>query len=174
MSVDDWVRFFSARAQRLMTTADTLLGEDRLAAACAVYLQVVDSCALALEQPGTPDADRRVLDELAAVAFQAAVPLLPHPAEPVQLGSGAAGITGYYFRPAVDRPGSRTVVFPVDPDRGVEASYRSIAVPVLEAGMACLLVDLGPMESDDPLSRLAPVPHQGALVRHRRVPSRSR
>lgn len=139
--MDRWTRFWVEIAGRHLAAGDDHLGIDEFEAACAAYLRSVEYYALALAGP-VDGADRRTVKDLCVSAFQAAAPLLPHQATAIGTTQGGATISGYLFEPGHTASAHLALVNEVDAGELVEAGYLTVTRPSLDAGAACVVVDV--------------------------------
>lgn len=142
--VAGWEREWQRAADQALSTGDELLGADDLDGACRAFLRAAEY----YRQAGffsSHDDSRYTLDTAHVNAFRAAMPLLPVPAEIVEI-FGTTGndgdpnwLRGYLFRVAgaADRP---LVLATVGPDSTAEAGYTELAIAVIERGMNCLIL----------------------------------
>jgi hypothetical protein len=128
----------------VLNGGDELNGGDDLDGACRAFLRAAEY----YRQAGifSDGESRRALDMAHVNAFRAAMPLLPVAAEIVEItdaasdGSGSHRLRGYLFRVAAGA-GRPLVLAIVGAHSTAEAGYPLVAMPVIERGMNCLILD---------------------------------
>jgi len=154
--IGGWERQWQRTADLALTRGDQLLGGDvldrgdvldggdDLDGACRAFLRAAEY----YRQAGifSDGESRRALDMSHVNAFRAAMPLLPVAAEIVEITDAASGdsgshrLRGYLFRVAAGT-GRPLVLATVGADSTAEAGYPLVAMPVIERGMNCLILD---------------------------------
>jgi len=142
--IGGWEREWQRTADLALARGDDLNGGDDLDGACRAFLQAAEYYRKAgIFSDGE---SRRALDMSHVNAFRAAMPLLPVAAEIVEItdaasdGSGSQRLRGYLFRVAAGT-GRPLVLATVGADSTAEAGYPLVAMPVIERGMNCLILD---------------------------------
>jgi hypothetical protein len=142
--VGGWEREWQRIAGRALARGDQLLGGDDPDGACRAFLRASEY----YRQAGifSDGESRHALDTAHVNTFRAAMPLLPVAAEIVEITDAASGegashrLRGYLFRVAGD-PDRPLVLATVGADSTAEAGYPVVAMPVIERGMNCLILD---------------------------------
>jgi hypothetical protein len=142
--IGGWEREWQRTADLALARGDDLNGGDDLDGACRAFLQAAEY----YRQAGifSDGESRRALDMAHVNAFRAAMPLLPVAAEIVEItdaasdGSGSQRLRGYLFRVAA-AAGRPLVLATVGAHSTAEAGYPLVAMPVIERGMNCLILD---------------------------------
>jgi len=135
--VAGWEREWQRIADRVLAAGDELLGADDPDGACRAFLRAAEY----YRQAGVfaDDESQHALDIAHVNAFRAAMPLLPVLAEIVEMGE-PAGLQGYLFQ-AFGEPDRPLALAIVGDYSTAEAGYAAVAVPVVDQGMNCLILD---------------------------------
>lgn len=138
-----WRREWRATGDAVRAEGDASLAAGHRVSARRCFLRAAEYYRQAFFFNRTDITRQDLLDDHAAhvSAFRAAVPLLDHHVEAMEVERDGVVATGYLLRPAgpdVPRP---TVIGPAGYDGTAESSYLDEAVGALEYGMNCLIVE---------------------------------
>ncbi|GAA4938144.1 hypothetical protein EV188_101893 [Actinomycetospora succinea] len=138
-----WRAEWCATADQVRGEGDASLAAGHRVSARRCFLRAAEYFRQAFFFNRTDIARQDLQDDYAAhvSAFRAAVPLLGHPVETMEIEQDGVVATGYLLRPDGEDTPRPTVIVPAGYDSTAEAGYLDNAVGALEYGMNCLLVE---------------------------------
>lgn len=157
---ESWYQEWNATARRVHRLADQAMADGQPVGARDAYLRASNYYRTAEFFLHGDSRDPRILQTWGAAraTFRAALPLMGHPAEAVQIPFEGRHLTGYFFRPSADGRARPTLMAHGGYDSIGEELYLEIGVAALQRGYNFLAFE---------------GPGQGAMIREHGQPFRS-
>jgi alpha-beta hydrolase superfamily lysophospholipase len=143
VSGEAWFRAWNSLAERVLANARASQTQGRVVSARDSYLRAANYFRTAYSFLIGEPVDPRLVAAYRSQrsAFEAALPLLPHPAERLEIPYGGAALHGYLFRAAGELSRRPTLIITGGYDSTAEESYFLSGAAAVERGYTCLVFD---------------------------------